>query len=275
MIDLHLHILPGVDDGARDGDEAEAMLRHLATAGFSRVIATPHLMEPLGLDYQLRVEAALERLHPVANGFGIELGLGYEHMLDAGLAGRLCRGEPSTIGGSKAVLVELPLHGWSYEADRYLFDLEQAGYRPILAHPERYVDVHRRPELVMALAVRGVVLQVTIGSLAGVYGREVRNSARYLIKHAIESGAGVVLATDAHAMGRRLTQVPLGLDWLERHHRHGAAVVRWATSAVPNALLADEPVPGFDEWRTSQQGEQVRVGKGRWFSFRSLGPLSH
>jgi protein-tyrosine phosphatase len=250
------------------------MLQHLARLGFTRVVATPHLMEPLGFDYQVRVQAALERLRPIASEFGIELELGYEHMVDPGLAGRLSRGEPSTLAGSMAVLVELPLLGWNYEADRHLFDLEQSGYRPILAHPERYVEVHRRPELVMALAARGVVLQITIASLAGVYGRETRNSARNLIDLAIESDAHVVLATDAHSLGRRLTDVPAGLAWIERRHRHGAAIVRWATSGVPSALLANEPVPGFEEWRTSQPDHHDFVGNARWFSFRSLNPLS-
>ncbi len=272
MIDLHTHVLAGVDDGARNDDVARTMLSSLESMGYTHVVATPHLMEPLAAEYERAVRTAWERTIPIAQDVGIELSRGYEHMIAPGLTDRLRAGEASTMAGSRSVLVEFPFLGWLYEADRVLFEMQDAGYQPILAHPERYVEAHRRPDLVLAIAERGVALQLTIAAFVGVYGRDVQMAARSLLSTSLETGIAVVLATDAHSMGRRLTDVPNGLAWIERNESLGPAVIEWASTVVPAALLADEPVPSFKEWAKLDPAEPLPRRRSRGFSFRSLDP---
>src|SRR5680860_556513 len=157
MIDLHLHVLPAVDDGACNVRESRDMLERLAGLGFTRLVATPHLMAPLSPEYQLAATSALDVIKPIAAEFGLTLSLGYEHLLTPGLARRLVGGEDATLAGSTAVMVELPFTGWPHHTGSSLFELRLAGYRPVLAHPERYVAVQSNPELVLATTQQGAV----------------------------------------------------------------------------------------------------------------------
>lgn len=248
MIDIHLHVLPGVDDGSDSVETSLAMLTRLAAMGARRVVATPHLMEPLRVPYQRLVEKTFEEVQPVARNLGIDLRLGYEHMLDPGLAGRLETGEPTTLDGSSAVLVELPFIGWPRHVESSLFALQIAGYVPVLAHPERYLEVHKDPDLAIAAGERGAVLQLTSGSFAGVYGKTVERSARQLLDLAIERDVKVVLASDAHSDGQRLTRVPAGWNWIGANLAHGQAIVEWSSSVVPAHLLASTPAQPFSDW---------------------------
>ena len=138
MLDLHLHILANVDDGPGDRDESEAMLRLASSIGFTHLVATPHLHEPLASPYRERVAEERNWLASVAAEVGITLKDGFEIRLSPDLGRRLESGEPVTLGGSRAVLVELPFAGWPTFTDQALFDVMSAGFRPLLAHPDRY-----------------------------------------------------------------------------------------------------------------------------------------
>jgi protein-tyrosine phosphatase len=207
VIDLHSHVLPEIDDGAESLAQAEAMLDAWQARGFTDVAATPHLKGPLIREYQERVDATRVELVRIAAERGITLHRGFEIMLTPDVPERLARGEPITLDGQRAVLVEVPFHQWPLHTESTLFSLQTAGYLPILAHPERYAEVQRRPDLAVQLAERGVILQVTYGSLAGIFGREVRHTAEALV----EANAAGIMATDAHTPGRRLKSVGDGL----------------------------------------------------------------
>lgn len=185
----------------------------------------------------------------MAAEYAIQLDQGYEPLLTPGLADRLEAGERSTFAGSRAVLVELPFGGWPQHAESSLFSLRVAGYMPVLAHPERYVDVQKDPELALAVAGRGVVLQLTAASFVGVYGKGAQRSVRRLLNEGLARGVPLLLATDADSDGHRLTAVPAGLEWIRRHPGSSAAagwsVVRRMTEAVPAALLANAAIPAL------------------------------
>jgi len=245
LIDLHLHILPGIDDGAPNLDESRKMLKRLADTGYTRVVATPHLASPLTLDYEMRVNRAFDGLRPMAEEFGIELDLGYEHMISSDLAHRLETGERSTLAGSRAVLVELPFTEWPHHADSSLFALQIAGFIPILAHVERYSDVQRDKNLALAAADRGVVLQLTLASFVGVFGSRAQRTARILLRETLTRGTPVILATDAHSTGQRLAQIESSLSWIRNHVTHGDDAIHWAARALPEALVSSAALPEF------------------------------
>ena len=258
MIDLHLHVLPDLDDGASSLRESRVMLERLGSLGFNRIVSTPHLMERLTRDYHHRATAALDVVRPIAAEYGLSLDLGYEHLLVPDLVERLKIGEPSTLAGSSAVLVELPFIGWPRHADASLFDLQSAGYRPILAHPERYTDVQQNPEIALAAADRGIILQLTSSSFAGVYGKTAERTARTILSQGLERGAVFVLSTDAHSAGQRLAKVADGHAWIRKNIRQGSAVVDWAARATATAILQDIAPASFQSW-SLQSAERVAI----------------
>lgn len=237
MIDLHIHLLPGIDDGAASPEVTKLMLERARDLGFRTLVATPHLPGPLNDRYQARVDRAFDLTRELAAPLGVEVRLGFEAALTPNLPHRLERGEPATLGGSKAVLVDLPFGAWPQHASETFFALQTAGYTPVLAHPERYADVQRDPERAVDLAARGVLLQVTIGSLAGVFGKAPRRTAEALLRR----GTVHLAATDAHSAKHRFMAVPDGLERLAEIV--GEAGVERLTVPGPRALLDGGVVP--------------------------------
>jgi protein-tyrosine phosphatase len=237
MIDLHLHLLPAIDDGAASLDVTREMLVLARVVGFSTLVATPHLDGPITDEYRSRVAAAWSEVAPLAAAEGVQVALGYEIKLAPDLVHRLDRGEPVTLAGGRAVLVELPFVGWPNYTEQSLFDLLAAGYRPLLAHPERYVDAHRDVDRLIRLADSGVLLQVTFGSLVGLFGKQAREVAEEVLRR----DAAAVLATDAHSAGKRFETVRQG--GARAKAIVGQARYRQLVADNPEALLHDRPLP--------------------------------
>jgi protein-tyrosine phosphatase len=255
VLDLHLHILADVDDGPTDREESEAMLHLAASLGFTELVATPHLKEPLESRYARRVDDERAWLTTVADDLGIALRAGFEIRLSPDTARQLEAGDPITLAGSRTALVELPFVGWPVFTDQALFDIMAAGFRPLLAHPERYAAVLENPRLVYALRERGILLQLTTGSLAGLFGRRSREVAEQLLLDGIVD----VLASDSHSAGRRFVSVAEGVA--RAVELVGDERVQQLTEANPAALLTDQPLPspviaspstnGGPKWRQS------------------------
>ena len=206
-VDLHLHLLPNVDDGPSRIDECEAMLRFFAQLGVRRLAATPHLQGPLDERARELVERGLEAVVPLSQQFGISVTPGFEVLLTPDVPRRLADGEPIGYAGTNAVLVELPFEFWPEQSGSIIFEIQTVEFQPVLAHPERYVMAQQDPKRVLELADRGVIMQVTFASLAGVNGR----SARALAEQIIRDCPKVILATDAHGNGTRLHAFEAGL----------------------------------------------------------------
>jgi protein-tyrosine phosphatase len=210
MIDLHSHLLPGIDDGAPTLDVSIAMLDAYAANGFRTVAATPHLMQRLDDAYATAVAGAFALVEPHARERGIALVRGYEIRLAPDLPAQLRDHAPVTLDGTDVVLVDLPFTEWPLYADTTLFAVQTTGYRVVLAHPERYSAIQDDPARADDLVARGIALQVTIGSLSGAFGKRARRAAEALL----ERGVVQLLATDAHSAGHRMAAVPAGLERL-------------------------------------------------------------
>ncbi|GIW04559.1 MAG: tyrosine protein phosphatase [Thermomicrobiales bacterium] len=252
MIDVHIHVLPGVDDGAASLDVAREMLIRAKELGFTTLVATPHLDGPLTPAYRASIEEAAAAIDPEAKELGLSLVRGFENLLTPDLPRRLECGEPVTLGGSRTILVELPFSGWPLHTEQALFAIQAAGFRPLLAHPERYATLHADLDRALALAERGVLLQVTIGSLAGLFGRHALRVAEELLLN----DAVTVLATDAHFVGQRIDTVPRGLE--RARQLVGEARVRQLLNENPEALLRDQALPALAP-REPESGEESRL----------------
>lgn len=205
-IDIHSHILPGVDDGAGSMEESIAMLRQAQKEGIGAVILTPHqkperkCVSVRGIRENIvRLQREMERQH-----IQIALYPGSELLYHHGLRERLAEGSVCTLAGSRYVLVEfLPDENWQYIRDG-LYDLACGGYRPVVAHVERCMQLAAEPEKVRELINMGCYIQMNAGSITGLSGLAMKRGARRLLKEELVH----FVATDAHReTGKRSVQL--------------------------------------------------------------------
>jgi protein-tyrosine phosphatase len=223
VIDLHSHILPGLDDGAAKMEDALAIAQAAVADGISLVAATPHVRE----DYpttpeQMERQVELVRRQLRESGLALELLPGGEIALDRlpelgddelrrfGLA-----------GNPKYVLLETPYLGWPLALEETLFQLELRGFRVVLAHPERNGDVQASPELLAPLVERGLLVQLTAASLDGRLGEGPRKTSLRLL----ELGLVHLLASDAHAPTLRQIGMSGPPRWSAMANSHAGS--RW------------------------------------------------
>lgn len=198
FVDIHTHILPGIDDGAKNTDESLAIIRAASKAGVKRMVATPHVFMENTRSVLDAAEKSFDtlKIETARHGIDIELSLGAEVSLGAGLSEEVKKDRRLTIGGGgKYILFEMPFFEVPFYARKTIFDLLVSGVTPIWAHPERCRDVIDDFNSVRAFTDNGVKLQINSGSLAGVYGRKVKHTAIKLV----ENGLGDIIASDTHS----------------------------------------------------------------------------
>ena len=193
MRDLHCHILPGVDDGARDLQESLAMLQAAQNAGITSIVCTPHCRDPY-FDYGAMWDA-YDLLVEHAAGFPLSMGFEVNHakLMDLGMewADRL------HFEGSNEFLLELSTKALKPDFDVYertIFDLQAKGYQVIIAHPERYLAIQEDVEVARRLVKMGCQLQVSADFVAGGRMGAERKPARRLFEENLVS----FIASDAH-----------------------------------------------------------------------------
>ena len=236
MIDLHSHVLPGLDDGARDLEEALDIARSMAADGIHTVAATPHVRddyptEPEEMERALVVvrEAIAEAGIDLDVRPGGEIALDRLEALDAETRTRFGLG-----GNPRLLLIEFPYDGWPETLARECARLRLDGIVPVIAHPERNEYVQERPLEIERLVAAGAVIQLTAASVEGRLGRAPSVCSRRLL----EMELAHLIASDAHAPGVR----EAGLSGAAKAVG-GDKLGRWLTSDVPVALLAGDELP--------------------------------
>ena len=211
MIDIHHHCLPGVDDGPRTLDEALAQCRAAFADGIRTVVATPHRRHP---QYDVPPEAARAAHEALVQALAkenvaLELLLGHEAHYSPELSEDLRGGSTFRLGGNgRWFLFELPDTHVPAHLDRMVFDLHIAGQYPVLAHPERNMELADHPERLEALRRQGVEVQVTAMSVTGDFGRRARRAAERWLR----DGLVDFIATDAHGTGKRPPHLRAAVD---------------------------------------------------------------
>jgi protein-tyrosine phosphatase len=235
MIDLHTHVLPGVDDGPPTIDESLGILADSAASGVRMVAATPHVRDdyPTTASVMEGLVAALRR-EAGANGIAVEVLTGGEIALDRLSVTPTAELRRFGLGGnSRYLLVEFPYYGWPLNLAEELASLRSAGFAVMLAHPERNAEVQAAPGRLAPLVDDGTLVQLTAASFSGTLGRRCRATALRLL----ELGLAHVVASDAHARGARM-----GLAAL-RKEISDERLAQWLTADVPRAIVTDEVVP--------------------------------
>lgn len=235
MIDLHCHVLPGIDDGPASMEESVALARVAAAAGIRTLVATPHVSWEYFNDSQTIARLAVdvnERL--VAANIPVHVLTGAE--LAATKAADLSDEQLTSLrlGGGPWLLVECPLTPVTTGFETLLGTLQARGHAIVLAHPERSAGLRRDPNTVGRLIEAGMLTSITAGALVGRFGRDVRGFAHRLV----EAGMVHSVTSDAHDAQRRppslvaeMTECGLG------------ALTEWATQTVPSAILSGAPIP--------------------------------
>jgi protein-tyrosine phosphatase len=201
IIDMHSHLLPGVDDGSPDVETSLSLIRSLTDIGFKKFITTPHIYSELYPNSPKTLQPAYEILQAAMAKEGMDIPIRYaaEYFLDDHVDHLLKEGEPLLTIQENKILVETSFVQPPLDLDRRLFDLQVAGYQVILAHPERYPYWHIDKQKYHELRERGILLQVNLLSLTGYYGKPIAEVARYLVKEELVDLVGTDCHHDRHA----------------------------------------------------------------------------
>lgn len=217
MIDFHAHILPNIDDGSASMEESINLIKEAEQAGFTGIISTSHYLQ----NYYECDEAERRRiLAELANQVKVadveaeipKLYLGSEIYISTDIVELLEEGKASTINGTNYVLFELPMNSKPLFAKEVVYKLIENGYKPIIAHPERYSYVKEDIEFVRELKSMGALFQSNYGSVIGMYGGSAKKTLKKLLKEDLIS----FLGSDVHAVGQIYPKVPKILRKLEK-----------------------------------------------------------
>lgn len=240
MIDLHVHALPGIDDGPPTVEDAVALARVAAASGTTTLVGTPHLDRHWSPSPE-EVVAAREILAVALAEAGVEIDLltGAEISLPSLVDLDEAELEAYALGTSRTLLVECPLEAAAGEFTWPIHRALAAGWGVLLAHPERSPAFQRDADLLIELVEAGARTQVTAGSLVGDFGGVPRATAFSML----EANLVHVIASDAHDAGARGPDPAPGRAAFLAEYPGAEARWAWLTRVAPSALLAGLPVP--------------------------------
>ena len=206
--DIHSHLIPGIDDGSQSIEDSIRFIKGMHELGFEQIITTPHVMADLYPNTPETILGGLEKVKMAlkSEGINVRMAAAAEYMLDDGFEALLESQEILTIGPS-TVLFEMSMISGHPGLESFVFKIRTKGYRPLLAHPERYVYLKDQPKIFTRLKDMGCLLQLNLLSLTGYYGSEVKKQAFKIL----ENGLIDYLGTDLHHE-RHLARLQVLLD---------------------------------------------------------------
>ncbi len=195
-VDMHSHLIPGIDDGSKSMEESLELIRRLSGYGLRKIITTPHIMSEYYKNTPEIIHMGLEDLRKAvkAEGLTIEIEAAAEYYMDEILLEKIKSGEKLLTFGSDYILIETGFINKPQMLLEIIFQLEMAGYKPILAHPERYQYLIADKALLEDMVDRRILFQVNLLSLTGFYSKPVKDFAEMLIERDLVKFFG----TDCH-----------------------------------------------------------------------------
>lgn len=240
MIDIHCHILPETDDGAKSWDIAQEMCRMAAADGIRQVVATPHANDTYAYDRARHASTLTELQKRAGNGVGLAFSLGCDfHLSYDNIQDALAHRERYVIDGTRYLLVEFSDFAIPPFVQEALMRMLATGLVPVITHPERNSILQRHPEEVLRLADAGCVVQLTANSLTGRWGETARKMSHWLL----ERDAVHVLASDAHDLKSRPPVLSAGREAVAK--LCGQDVAQALVEGNPDAIVANAELPYF------------------------------
>lgn len=237
MIDLHSHILPGIDDGAQDLQASLEMARIAVADGIRTMACTPHIYPGLYMNDTAGIRAARDALQAELDERGIALTLttGADVHLVPGLLARLRAGTVPSLHDTRYVLLEPSHHVAPPRFAEHVFDLVASGWVPVITHPERLIWIEDNYPVFAQLVRQGAWMQVTAAALTGLFGPR----PKYWGERLLGDGLVHILASDCHSAGRRVPVLSEGLAAAEKIV--GAAEAHRLVHERPDALMRNLP----------------------------------
>lgn len=260
LIDIHCHLLPGVDDGSASWDETLAMAELAVDDGISTVVATPHQLGVHGDNHGDAIRAQTARLQEFLDQRGVPLRVlpGADVRIEPEMIRKLQSGEVLTLADRRRhVLLELP-HEVYIPLDRLLSGLSAVEMVAVLSHPERNLGILGNRHLLPPLVDAGCLLQVTAGSLVGTFGPQVQKLAQWAIQHRLVHFVG----TDAHGAKSRRPLLRRAFDCVAGLAGEPTAVA--LCSGNPGRVLAGKAV-------TPPHAEATKPGLAGWLRRKKAG----
>ena len=214
MIDVHSHIVFGVDDGSKNIEHSIQIIKQGYTAGFKTIIATPHYMEDA---YEVNKEEIANIIRVLEaklkeENCPVQILQGNEIYITNNINKLLDENKAVTLCGSKYVLFELPLNAEVMNLNQIVYQILEKGRVPILAHPERYPFVKKDPKALFDLAENGVLFQCNFGSAIGQYGHDAKKTLKKLLKYNLVSFFG----SDVHRPNTIYSNMDEALEKLKK-----------------------------------------------------------
>ena len=214
MIDLHNHILPELDDGSRSIEETIEMGKIAESEGISKIIITTHHRKP---EYIIDKNDILKKIEFTNELFkkeniNIEIFPGMEVFIDRDIPVKLKNNELLSLNNSSYLLIEFPMREKIDYIDDVLHEVRVQGYKPIIAHPERYLEVIKNPNYVKKLIEEGCFIQINASSLTGYFGKESKETAEILVKHNMVH----LMGTDAHSSRSRAPRIKEAVELMKQ-----------------------------------------------------------
>lgn len=227
MVDIHCHILPGIDDGAKDWDTSVEMARMAARDGIRTIVATPHVQEGVYMPERGAIRALIAELQRRVSDLPLRILEGADVHYAFDLADRVKAGQIPLVNDGRYLLLELPDHLVPRTLRETLFQLRLEDVVPIITHPERHGGIQGHEELLADLVAAGACVQVSGMSLAGQFGRDAARSATRMLQMNLVH----CLASDAHSTRGRTPE-------LARAARLAAEIVG---ESAARAMVCDIP----------------------------------
>ena len=251
MIDIHCHILPDVDDGAKCVQEAIEMAMIAQEEGIKKIIVTPHYHPEFKYLKGKELEKVYEEFKKSLkeNNIDIEIYMGNEIYFTYNLIENISELDFYNLNNSKYVLIEFPPTNFPSNLCNVVYELKQKGFVPVLAHVERYMKVHDDPEIIYDCIKTGAIIQINSSSIMGKNGKELQRLCNTLI----ERNMVHLVSSDAHSSGRRRPLLKEAYEYIEKKYSKDLAddlFINNAQRIIDNEdIIVKEPLEKSPEKR--------------------------
>lgn len=214
MIDLHFHILPGVDDGAKTIEDSIEIAKKAVENGITSIMATPHHKNGAFENPKQKIIRDVELLNVrlIEEGINVKIFPGQEIRIFGEIVEAYDAGEILTLNQTQYLFIELPSNHVPRYTEQILFDLQVKGLKPIIVHPERNASIIEHPDILYHFVTKGTLTQITAASVLGNFGKKIQKFSLDLI----EAGMAHLIASDAHNLTTRACKLREAYEFLEK-----------------------------------------------------------
>lgn len=238
MVDMHSHILPGIDDGSRDNEETYKLLMEAYNAGFTKIVSTSHYYLGYYEENEETRKKYISEINQKMNtiNYNIQVCIGSEIFITNDIVNLIKEQKASSINGTRYVLFETAFSTEPQNLKNVIFSMMSNNYIPIIAHPERYAYVQKNPNALLELLDLGVLFQSNYGSIIGQYGKHAQKTVKLLLKNNFIH----FLGTDAHRKNTIYTAIPQALESLK--DIVSEEEIEELTTVNPNLVLENKKI---------------------------------